>query len=891
MPPLTPLSNVLNYPKQDDAPPRLDPVDIDLSEDGVSVENGVKKTELPDGSLEIDLHGGGPKKAKSDKFHANLAEEMEESDLNRISTEILEGIDRDISSRSDHMEMIAEGMKLLGLVIESNNANSASSSAPLEGMSTVRHPLLLEACQLFQANAMGELLPASGPVKVRDDRPQKPEGLIGHNGGPPLDNPFALPGVSSPPPGLGAPGASAPPGAGVQPQQPMQPPQGVPNGPPPVPGAPMGAANPGGAPISGPPGGTNPPSAGPQPGLPPAVVPPPMEPPGGQRDELANALEKDLNHYLTTVAKEYYPDTDQMLFKVGFSGLGVKKIFNCPLRRRPVSESIDIEDFIVSNALTDLSNAGRITHRIKMRPSTLKRMQILEVYRDVPIGMPTIQSDNQNQVDEAKANIAGVQVNTDPRDMDHELYECYCELDLPEYAPKQFRDKGLQLPYKVTIEKESKKVLEVRRNWREEDKECQAREYFVDFPYMRAFGFYCIGLLHLLGNTTKALTALWREFIDAGMFANFPGFLYLKGAGRQLTNQFRVAPGSGVGLDSSVSNIQQAVMPLPYKSPDTGFVAFVQHVEELGTRLGGTANTNVGEGRQDAPVGTTLALLEQATKPLGAVTKRLHQSQARELELLKDRFRDDPEAFWRFNKRPAMAWEKQVFLQALDDYDFVPVSDPNNPTRMHRAAKAEWLKQVAAGAPGLLDAKKTFLRAAAEMEIGDVEDLISPTYGQAQQPPVDPAKMADVQHKNNKLQADAATDAQKIQSDMQMKQMELQNAEADRQNKLQLAQLSENTERLRLASTIAIHSDKMDEAQKGANIKLISDHASQAYDQAHQSDMASQQHGQDLQKSAVGHAQELQKGDIAHQRAVETADVAHDRTKELAKAKPKGDAK
>lgn len=844
---LTPLSNILNYPKPEDAPSSLPPVDIDLTPDSESIENGIKKTELPDGSLEIDLHGGSTTKKKSDKFNANLADEMEESDLNRISTEILEGIDRDISSRSDHMEMIAEGMKLLGLVIESNSAGTASSSAPLDGMSTVRHPLLLEACQLFQANAMGELLPAAGPVKVRDDRPDKPEGMMGHNGGPPL-NPFALPGVSPPvpPPGLGAPGASAPPGAGVQPPpvpQPPAPPQGAP------------------------------PMAGPAPATPPpAPMPPPaaMEPPGGQRDEIANALEKDLNHYLTTIAKEYYPDTDQMLFKVGFSGLGVKKVFNCPLRRRPVSESIDIEDFIVSNALTDLSNAGRITHRIKMRPSTLKRMQILQVYRDVAIGMPTIQSDNQNQVDEAKANIAGVQANTDPRDMDHELYECYCELDLADYAPTQFKDKGLPLPYKVTIEKESQKVLEVRRNWRENDKECQAREYFVDFPYMRAFGFYCIGLLHLLGNTTKALTALWREFIDAGMFANFPGFLYLKGAGRQLTNTFRVAPGTGVGLDSSVTNIQQAVMPLPYKSPDTGFTAFVQHVEELGTRLGGTANTNVGEGRQDAPVGTTLALLEQATKPLGAVTKRLHQSQDREFELLKDRFRDDPEAFWRFNKRPAMNWEKEVFLKALDDYDFVPVSDPNNPTRMHRAAKAQWLTDIAEKAPALFDIKKVFLRSAAEMEIGDVEDLLS--NAPPQQPQVDPAKMADVQHKNNKLQADTATATQKIQTDAQIKQMEFADHEAERQNKLQLAQLAENTERLRLASTIAIHGDKMDEAQKGANIKLLSDHAAQAYDHAHQAGLAGQKHGQEMQKGAVGHAQELEKGDIAHERAKEMAE-------------------
>src|SRR3984885_9791339 len=169
MPPITPFSNVLQYPVQDEEETRLPPVDIDLTQPGddVSFENGAKKTELPDGSVEVDLTGGKAKSGpKSDKFDANLAEDMEEYELNRISTEILEGIDRDNQSRSDHLTMIAEGMKLLGLVIESNNASTASSSAPLEGMSTVRHPLLLEACQLFQANAMGELLPGSGPVKV-----------------------------------------------------------------------------------------------------------------------------------------------------------------------------------------------------------------------------------------------------------------------------------------------------------------------------------------------------------------------------------------------------------------------------------------------------------------------------------------------------------------------------------------------------------------------------------------------------------------------------------------------------------------------------------------------------------------------------------------------------
>jgi hypothetical protein len=798
--PITPLSNVLGSAPS--APP-LDPLEVEIGlPEAVTVEDGARATELPDGSVIIELEPG--KKPKSDKFNANLAEEMSDLDLGRIGSDLIEGIRRDDNSRQEHLQMIAEGMKLLGLVIESNASAAGDSSAPLEGMSTARHPLLLEACQLFQANAMGELLPAAGPVKVRDDRPQKPSQnpMMGHNGGPPLTgpSPFAAP---APPAGLaGAPAAGPAP----------MPPQAAP---PPQPAAPM----PQGMPPIGP-----------------AMAPSP-QPPEEPRDEIAEAFEKDFNHYLTAVAKEYVPDTDQMLFKVGFSGLGVKKVYNCPLRRRPVSESIDIEDFIVSNALTDLSNAGRITHRIKMRPSVLKRMQILGVYRDVALGDPAPSTD-ANPVDQAKANIAGTEITTpDPRDTDYELYECYCELDLDEFAPAKFKGKGLPLPYRVTLEKESYKILEIRRNWREDDEECLAREFFVDFPYMRAFGFYCIGLLHLLGNTTKALTALWREFIDAGMFANFPGFLYLKGAGRQNTNQFRVAPGSGIGLDSSVADIRQSVMPLPYKSPDAGFVQFVGHIEELGQRLGGTSNTAVAEGRADAPVGTTLALIEQASKPVGAVNKRLHASQAREFALLKDRFRDDPEAFWRFNRRPALAWRKEQFLKALEDYDLVPVSDPNNPTRMHRAAKASWLQQVATAAPGLLDPKKVFLRAAQEMEIDDVEDLLAPPQA-PQAPPVDPTKVAEVQHKNAKLQADAAAKAQDAQIDLVKTRMEMENDAADRASKERVAQIDQETERLRLASTFAIHSDKISSAREAMQFKALSDHVGKAAQQMHEIRMA-----------------------------------------------------
>lgn len=836
-------SSVLAFPKPTEEEPRLAPVEVDLNTgDDVSFEGGAQKTELPDGSIEIDLAPKAKSSPKSDKFGRNLAEEMDEAELNRIATELLEGIGRDNLSRQDHLDMIAEGMKLLGLVIESANGSQAASSAPLEGMSTVRHPLLLEACQLFQANAMGELLPAAGPVKVRDDRPAKPQGMMGHNGGPPLDSPFTPPIPPSPEPvasssqsGLGAPGAVATPGAGVQPAQPM------PSAVPPI--APLAVPAPGGPPQMAAP-----------------IAPEPVERP---RDDLANALEKDFNHYLTATDKGYVPDTDQMLFKIGFGGLGVKKVYNCPLKRMPLSRSIDIEDFIVSNALSDLADARRITHRIKMPPSTMRRMQIVKAYRDVALVVPTGQSDQPNSVDQAKAEVSGVQPQvSDTRDADYEVFECYCELELNEFAPTQFKDKGLALPYKVTLEKDSQKVLEIRRNWKEDDDQCLRKEYFVDFPYMRAFGFYCIGLLHLLGNTTKALTALWREFIDAGMFANFPGFLYLKGAGRQLTNQFRVAPGSGVGLDASVQDIRQAVMALPYKSPDAGFVAFTQHVEELGQRLGGTANQPTAEGRGDAPVGTTLALIEQASKPIGAVNKRLHNAQAREFALLKERFKEDPEAFWRFNKRPTVQWVKDQFIAALEDYDLVPVSDPNNPTRLHRQAKAEAYKGIVDKAPALFQLKKAILKYAEDMEITGVEETMIP--GDApppQAPPVDPAKMADVQHKGEKLKTDAAVAAGKAQTDLQITQMELADKAAERENKLQIAQIEMGTERLRLASTIAIHSDKMDAAQKGANIKLISDHVGIAAKHNHELDKLDAVHGHQAEQGALGHDRAIEMQD------------------------------
>jgi hypothetical protein len=556
-------------------------------------------------------------------------------------------------------------------------------------------------------------------------------------------------------------------------------------------------------------------------------MPTPEAPEKDVRSELADAYEKDWNHYLTVTAKEYYPDTDRMLFTTGFGGMGVKKVYNCPLRRRPVSESVQMEDFIVSNALTDLGNAQRITQRIKMKPSTMKRMQLLGAYRDIELGQPTGNTDT-NAVDEAKADAMGVEPRpTDPRDADYELYEVYCELDLDDYAPKQFQGKGLALPYRVTIEKESQKVLEVRRNWREDDKECQPKEFFVEFPYDKAFGFYGIGLLHILGNLTKALTAMMRITIDGGMFGNFPGFIFAKGAGRQLTNQYRVGPGQGVGLDVGLQRLQDAIQPLPYKNVDQAWTQYQAQVTELAQRVGGTANVSVGEGKQDAPVGTTLALIEQATKAIGAVLKRLHTAQGKELQLLADRFRDDPEAFWRFNKRPAAPWQKEQFLKALTDFDLVPVSDPNNPTKMHRAARAAAIQQYSKENPGLLNPQKVWKRVAHAIDEADPDDLLAPPMP-PQQPPVDPGKMAMAQAKMQGDQLRAQTEIGRAQLDAETAKADRDSRIRELEMKIELEQLRgserRELEELKAATRMATESERALQADRHKALDIVAKH-------------------------------------------------------------------
>lgn len=686
------------------APPDSDPIKI---------EDGIMQINHGDGSVTIDFN---PKKRAStgeqnkNTHSANLAEKLDEDELSNIANDLLEGIEADKTSRSDWLSTRAKGIELLGVKLNTPRAN-VGSGAVGEGMSSINHPLILEATVNFQATARAELLPAAGPVKVRNDTTHLPQT----------------------------------PTSETSAQKQLQ------------------------ASLA-------------------------------QSDDLASALEKDFNHYLTVTATEYVPDTDRMLFLVGFGGDGFKKVYNCPLRRRPVSESVDAEDLIVSNAATDLNNCGRVTHVLKMRKSVLRRMQIIGAYREVEIEAPMIT--RLTEVDREKEEVAGVkEVQQRPEDRDYTLYEVYCELELDEFAPTKFKNKGLPLPYRVTIEENSRKILDIRRNWNENDEECTAKKFFVQFPFVRGLGFYGLGYVHLLGNTTITLTAAWREIIDAGMFSSFPGFIYNKSLSRQLTNEFRVPPGGGIGLDlGPQGKVQDNVMAIPYRDPGTGFVSFLTHVEESGRRIGATANIQVGEGKQDAPVGTTLALIEQATKVIDSAHKRLHASQAEEFALLKERFKEDPEAFWRFNNSPSMEWEKEQFVEALKNHNLVPVADPNNPTSLHRVAKAAALKELQKANPSIYDAYGV------DMRVLNIIGIDPQGLFRAEQaaPPPDP-RFEAIKEK---------AQASKVQAQLQLHEQELRHRTTamqlagraeDRQSRERIEMIKLQIENGKVAQSAVIH--------------------------------------------------------------------------------------
>lgn len=645
-----------------------------------------------DGSVTIDLNPKKPdaKPLADAKFYDNLAETIEDYELNILSNELLQGIEDDEMSRQDWLEDRAEGIKLLALKIEKPSGTQGGASAGVDNTSRTRHTLLLEAALRFQANARSELLPTDGPVKVEN-----------------ADGSNTLEG-----------------------------------------------------------------------------------------DDLAQTLEDDMNYYMSVTASEYYPDTDRMLLWTGVGGSGFKKVYRCPVRRRPVSESVDAADLCVSNAATDLLNADRVTFTTRMRQSVMKRMVHLKVYRDIELSQP-----NQpitNAVDAEKEEITGVRVSMRPEDAPYVIHECYCMISVPGDEHKERGEvTGLPRPYKVTIDKSSRQILEIRRNWREDDEMERAREVFVKFPFVPGFGFYDLGLIHIAGNPTVAATALLRIMIDNGIFSNFPGGLTSKGTNKQNTTDISVPPGGFAPIDVSMipdGDIRKAVMPLPYNATNSATMALFQDIVASGSKVAGSPDIAVGEGKQDAPVGTTIAMIEQATKVMDAVHKRLHNAQSKEFRLIVDLFRENPEDFWRFNTRKNQGdtWDDEKLLKALDDYNLVPRADPNTSSNIQRIMRAQALYQMAKADPSLFQIQAVLEYVLRTLGVKNPDSIMQPQATGA--PPPDPKAQAALLDAQTD-QMNAQTKAKDLQLKVQNNTFENQNRIADRNADLKIAAVKLATEK------------------------------------------------------------------------------------------------
>jgi hypothetical protein len=515
-------------------------------------------------------------------------------------------------------------------------------------------------------------------------------------------------------------------------------------------------------------------------------------------DEDAQRLQDDMNEYLTVHRPEYYPDTERMLFQRGFGGMGFKKLFHCPIRRAPVSDAVQPGDLIINNQAKSLEDAARITHRIKMRPGLMKRMQHIGAYRRCDLHTPV---EDISGIERKTAQIAGIQpTTTRQQDVDFTIYECCAELDMPgDEHMEDGKPTGLPRPYIVTIEKDSRQVLEIRRNWVDGDDLFIARRRFVAFPYLPMFGFLASGLLTVLSNTTSALTAGWRIMIDSGMFANFPGGMYLKNGDRQADNNFRAAPGEFAPVDGGgTDDIRKVIAPYPYKEPGPATQQFFEKLEETGQRVGGTASIPVAEGKADAPVGTTLAALEQVSKMVAATHRRAHQSQALEFQILLELIREKPEDFLKFFEKEGF-WTTERLTRALDNWSLVPVADPNTPTQMHRIIKMMAVKQLEQLAPDRYDGRQVDERILNVIGIDDPESLFAPPAQPGALPPDPTLAVANLVAQTEALKAASKERIEQYKANLaaQIKQAEMVLKERIEAEKIAVArEKTESTEEI-----------------------------------------------------------------------------------------------
>ena len=409
------------------------------------------------------------------------------------------------------------------------------------------------------------------------------------------------------------------------------------------------------------------------------------------KKDAALRVQDDMNYQLTDVMKEYRPEHERMLWGLGLSGNAFKKVYYDPRIERQVSLFVPAEDIVVPYGASDLESAERVTHVMRKTENELRRLQVAGFYRDTDIGEP---SDALDEIEKKIAEKMGFRATSDSR---YKVLEMHVDYDLPgyEHEDEDGKPTGIALPYVITIEKGTNTVLAVRRNWDPEDETYHKRQHFVHYGYVPGFGFYYFGLIHLVGAFAKSGTSLIRQLVDAGTLSNLPGGFKTRGL-RVKGDDTPIAPGEFRDVDVPSGTMRDNIMPLPYKEPSQVLMGLLQNIVEEGRRFANTADLQISDMSANAPVGTTLAILERTLKVMSAVQARIHYSMKQELGLLKDiiaaytpeEYSYEPEEGGRRAKK--------------DDYDnveVIPVSDPNASTMAQKIVQYQAVMQLAQQTP------------------------------------------------------------------------------------------------------------------------------------------------------------------------------------------------
>jgi len=440
-----------------------------------------------------------------------------------------------------------------------------------------------------------------------------------------------------------------------------------------------------------------------------------------ERQQQADRVREYMNYQIMDVMKEYEPEFDQMLFYLPLSGSTFKKVYFDSVLNRPVSQFIQAEDLVVPYTATSLEDADAIIHVLKVSENNLRKQQVGGFYKDIEL-TPTDDAATTNQLDEAKRRIEGIR-KTQEADM-YTLLEFHTYLDIEGFEdinPKTGEPTGIKLPYIVTVEEASRKILSIRRNWKQEDPKKEKIQYFVHFKFLPGLGFYGFGLIHMIGGLSRTATSALRQLIDAGTLSNLPAGFKTRGI-RVRDDSQPIQPGEWRDVDAPGGNLRDSFMPLPFKEPSQTLLALMGVVVQAGQRFASIADMQVGDGNQQAAVGTTVALLERGSRTMSAIHKRIYAALKQEFGLLATQFKTNLPPEYPYD---VVGGQRQIKQADFDDkVDIIPVADPNIFSQTQRISLAQTEMQLAASNPAIHNTYEVYRNMYEALGVKDIDKIL-----------------------------------------------------------------------------------------------------------------------------------------------------------------------